>query len=163
MSTLPKTARTSTTASTRKRIPKSNSDEQTSSAINAKDEAVQRNERSAKTVQRRKELSQVGLSKQLGLRLKQLRIQAELSQEQLGGLAELDRTAIGAIESGGNPTIYALSVICRALNITLSEFLQPITLEMNIKPTWAEPAAVMRRANRATPERKSSATARGLR
>ena len=163
MPTQPKTVSTRTTSSTRKRIPKPVSGEQTSPAINEKDQSLLRSERSAKTVQRRKELSQVGLSKQLGLRLKQLRIKAELSQEQLGGLAELDRTAIGAIESGGNPTIYALSVICRALNITLSEFLQPITLDMNIKPTWAEPAAVLRRANRATPERKSSATARGLR
>jgi transcriptional regulator with XRE-family HTH domain len=119
--------------------------------------------RASEAAQRRQDLSKVELSRQIGARLKQLRIAHELSQEQLGGDAELVRTAIGAIETGANPTIYTLSAICRALNVTLSEFLSPITLDMNIKPTWLDPAAVKRRANRASPERKDSATARGLR
>ena len=119
--------------------------------------------RASEAAQRRQDLSKVELSRQIGARLKQLRIAHELSQEQLGGDAELVRTAIGAIETGANPTIYTLSAICRALNVTLSEFLSPITLDMNIKPTWLDPAAVKRRSNRASPERKDSATARGLR
>lgn len=119
--------------------------------------------RASEAAQRRQDLSKVELSRQIGARLKQLRIAHELSQEQLGGDAELVRTAIGAIETGANPTIYTLSAICRALNVTLSEFLSPITLDMNIKPTWLDPAAVKRRSNGASPERKDSATARGLR
>ena len=119
--------------------------------------------RASEAAQRRQDLSKVELSRQIGARLKQLRIAHELSQEQLGGDAELVRTAIGAIETGANPTIYTLSAICRALNVTLSEFLSPITLDMNIKPTWLDPVAVKRRSNRASPERKDSATARGLR
>jgi transcriptional regulator with XRE-family HTH domain len=119
--------------------------------------------RASEAAQRRQDLSKVELSRQIGARLKQLRIAHELSQEQLGGDAELVRTAIGAIETGANPTIYTLSAICRALNVTLSEFLSPITLDTNIKPTWLDPEAVKRRSNRASPERKDSATARGLR
>lgn len=119
--------------------------------------------RASEAAQRRQDLSKIELSIQIGARLKELRIANALSQEQLGGEAELVRTSIGAIETGSNPTIYTLSAICRALKVTLSEFLSPITLDMNLKPTWLEQSAVKRRANRASPERKDSATARGLR
>lgn len=122
-----------------------------------------REDRAKNAVKRRRELAQMELSKQLGARLKELRIACGLSQEQLGGEAELTRTAIGAIETGtANPTIYTLSAICHALKISLATLVEPITADMNLKPTWLEPSALRRRANGAKPVRKDTATARGL-
>lgn len=104
------------------------------------------------------------LTATLGAHIKALRIELGLSQEQLGGLAELDRSAISMIERGlANPTLLVLSVLSYAFDRSLSELLAPITADMNLKPTWKDPKAPVRRANRATPERIDTATARRLR
>jgi transcriptional regulator with XRE-family HTH domain len=113
---------------------------------------------------RRKVISELALSQQLAETLKDFRIDKELSQEQLGALAELDRTAIGAIESRrANPSLFTLSIICHVLEISLSELLSRITVDMNIKPTWEDTDAIKRRKNHATATRKDTATARNLR
>jgi DNA-binding XRE family transcriptional regulator len=113
---------------------------------------------------RRETISELTLSHQLAKALKHFRIKKELSQEQLGASAELDRTAIGAIETcRANPSLFTLSIICHVLEISLSELLSRITVDMNIKPTWEEPDAIKRRKNHATATRKNAAAARNLR
>jgi transcriptional regulator with XRE-family HTH domain len=88
----------------------------------------------------------------LGKSLKAIRIARDLSQEQLAGEAEVDRTLLSRIERGvSNPSLLTLSVICYCLNISLSELLEPV--KKNVKPTWADPNAPVRRQNRASPPR----------
>ncbi len=88
----------------------------------------------------------------LGKSLKALRIARDLSQEQLAGEAELDRTYISTLERGlTNPTILTLSTICFCLKISLSELLAPVT--ENLKPSWADPDGYRRRTNQAMPDR----------
>ncbi|MDO8177867.1 MAG: helix-turn-helix transcriptional regulator [Undibacterium sp.] len=88
----------------------------------------------------------------VGKSLKAFRIARDLSQEQLAGEAELDRTYISLVERGlTNPTILTLSTICFCLKISLSELLEPV--KENLKPSWADPDAVRRRQNQASPDR----------
>lgn len=156
-------ANSKTTQPVVKRATKKSSSPVVPKATDAAVKLKAREDRAKNAVKRRRELAQMELSKQLGARLKELRIACSLSQEQLGGEAELTRTAIGAIETGtANPTIYTLSAICHALKISLATLVQPITADMNLKPTWLEPSALRRRANGAKPVRKDTATARGL-
>ncbi|WP_019656444.1 helix-turn-helix transcriptional regulator [Variovorax atrisoli] len=88
----------------------------------------------------------------LGQSLKALRIARDLSQEQLAGEAEVDRTLLSRIERGvSNPSLLTLSVICYCLKITLSELLEPV--KKNVKPSWVDPKTPVRRKNGATPPR----------
>ncbi|MBY0570996.1 MAG: helix-turn-helix transcriptional regulator [Burkholderiaceae bacterium] len=60
---------------------------------------------------------------QFGLRLKNLRMERGLSQEQLGLIAELDRTYISGIERGiRNVGLINIFRIARALNILPAQF-----------------------------------------
>lgn len=57
-----------------------------------------------------------------GLRLKQLRLEKELSQEQLGMLAQLDRTYISGIERGvRNVGVINIFRIAQALKTSPTE------------------------------------------
>jgi transcriptional regulator with XRE-family HTH domain len=57
-----------------------------------------------------------------GLRLKQLRLERNLSQEQLGMIAELDRTYISGIERGvRNVSLINIFRIAQALSIPAAE------------------------------------------
>lgn len=92
----------------------------------------------------------------LGTHLKSLRIDRQLSQEELADKSEVDRTQISRIERGvANPSLMTLSIICYVLDVTLSELLAPI--KKNLKPHWADPTAPIRRAagqgQRAAPRR----------
>jgi transcriptional regulator with XRE-family HTH domain len=59
---------------------------------------------------------------EFGLRLKQLRLAKELSQEQLGMLAHLDRTYISGIERGvRNVGVINIFRIAQALKVTPTE------------------------------------------
>lgn len=59
----------------------------------------------------------------VGKRIKDLRNEASITQEQLALLAELDRTYIASVEKGKrNISIINLHKISRALNISLGEF-----------------------------------------
>ena len=61
--------------------------------------------------------------KKLGERIKQLRKDANISQEKLADLAGLDRTYINSVENGRrNISIINLEKICIALEISLAEF-----------------------------------------
>lgn len=56
----------------------------------------------------------------LGLRIRNLRENANISQEALGQIAGLHRTYIGAIERGErNPSVLSLQKIANALNVTV--------------------------------------------
>ena len=64
------------------------------------------------------------LIKALGTRIRELRIEATLSQEELSNEAEIPLSQIGRIERGEtNPTISTLFVICKALGIELKDLL----------------------------------------
>lgn len=59
----------------------------------------------------------------VGARIKELRNNLKLSQEQLGFKAELDRTYITSVEAGKrNISVVALEKIINALEIDFSEF-----------------------------------------
>jgi len=62
-----------------------------------------------------------------GLRLKHLRLQRGLSQEQLGHLAELDRTYISGIERGvRNVSLSNIFRLARALHLSPHELFEHI-------------------------------------
>ena len=70
----------------------------------------------------------------VGNRVRECRIEAQLSQEELAFDAHLDRTRIGAIERGdANPTIETLAQIAYVLGLTLSQLFEP--LKIALKPT----------------------------
>ena len=59
----------------------------------------------------------------LGGRLRQLRNDRALSQEQVAHIADITPAYLGQVERGTkNVTVYTLDKICRALNISLAEF-----------------------------------------
>lgn len=67
----------------------------------------------------------------LGKSLKQLRIARNASQEELAEDAGLDRTFVSRVERGvSNPTLFVLSNLCAALDVTLSELFEPVTANL---------------------------------
>lgn len=68
--------------------------------------------------------------KKLGERIKQLRKEANISQEKLAELAGLDRTYINSVENGRrNISIINMEKICIALEISLSNFFNSNTFK----------------------------------
>lgn len=66
------------------------------------------------------------LLRALGERVREVRVERGLSQEQVGERAELHRNEIGVIERGEtNISFINLLRICRALDVTPSELLAP--------------------------------------
>lgn len=64
---------------------------------------------------------------QFGQCLQNARIKRGLSQEKLAEAANLDRTYISLLERGKrNPSLLCLASLCRALNMSISEFFQSI-------------------------------------
>ncbi len=60
------------------------------------------------------------LIKAIGVRIRSIRIELDLSQEQLANEADIPLSQIGRIERGEtNPTISTLFVIAEALNVSL--------------------------------------------
>jgi serine/threonine protein kinase len=62
-------------------------------------------------------------SDQVGQRMASLRVEAGISIEQLAGTTGLERELIEEIELGASPTLSAVRVIARALNVSLSRLL----------------------------------------
>lgn len=63
------------------------------------------------------------IKQDVGNRIRQLRIQAGLSQEDLANICEIDRTYITSVECGRrNISIVNLEKIANGLNISLCEF-----------------------------------------
>jgi transcriptional regulator with XRE-family HTH domain len=66
----------------------------------------------------------------LGSRLRQLRNDRALSQEQVAHIADITPAYLGQVERGTkNVTVYTLEKICRALNISLAEFFSVTCIE----------------------------------
>ncbi|MCC6526761.1 MAG: helix-turn-helix transcriptional regulator [Polyangiaceae bacterium] len=63
----------------------------------------------------------------LGRRIRSLRHERGLSQEELADRAELHRTYVGGIERGErNPTVRNLAAMARALGVSLSTLLEGV-------------------------------------
>ncbi len=63
------------------------------------------------------------IEKQVGNRIKQLRNNLGISQEELGFLSGVHRTYIASLEVGKrNVSIVTLEKIVKALNVSMSEF-----------------------------------------
>ncbi|MEO1033662.1 MAG: helix-turn-helix transcriptional regulator [Bacteroidota bacterium] len=63
------------------------------------------------------------LKQKVGRRIVALRSQKGWSQSDLARACDKDRQAIEKLENGKvNPTIFTISEICNALNVSLSEF-----------------------------------------
>ncbi|MCL1820432.1 MAG: helix-turn-helix transcriptional regulator [Oscillospiraceae bacterium] len=68
----------------------------------------------------------------LGNRLRQLRNNRALSQEQVAHIADITPAYLGQVERGTkNITVYTLEKVCRALNISLAEFFSVANIEPN--------------------------------
>lgn len=67
------------------------------------------------------------ITRRFGLRVRQLRQQAGISQEEFAAKCDLDRTYISGIERGNrNVGIRNIAVIADALNISISELMKDI-------------------------------------
>ena len=67
----------------------------------------------------------MNIQKQLGMRIRYLRIAKKLSQEQLSFEAEINKNYLSDLERGTrNPTIEVLTKIANALEVSLSELFQ---------------------------------------
>ncbi len=65
---------------------------------------------------------QSSIQKQFGDRIRDLRLEKGLSQEELAFKAGIHRTYLGGIERGErNPALKNIAAIARALGVTLSE------------------------------------------
>jgi len=59
----------------------------------------------------------------VGLRIKELRIACNITQEQLAHLSDLDRTYINSVENGKrNISMVAIEKIAKAFNVGLKDF-----------------------------------------
>jgi transcriptional regulator with XRE-family HTH domain len=67
------------------------------------------------------------LTTRFGKRVRTLREESKLSQEQLGERAALDRTYISGVERGlRNPSLLAIAQIADALELSLSELFRNV-------------------------------------
>jgi transcriptional regulator with XRE-family HTH domain len=63
------------------------------------------------------------IQEKFGQRVKELRLQKELSQEKLANIAEIDRTYMTSLENGHrNVSLQNIEKIVSSLNIGLDEF-----------------------------------------
>lgn len=76
--------------------------------------------------------------KNLGLRIKELRAERGITQEELAERCEMFRTYMSRIESGlANPTLTMLYVMAEALQVDVRDLLQPpeITAPVKVRST----------------------------
>ncbi len=67
-----------------------------------------------------------------GRRVRQLRIELSLSQEQFAALCNLDRTYISSIERGQrNVSLKNIAAIAKALDVSLSDLFEGIVIDDN--------------------------------
>lgn len=61
--------------------------------------------------------------KQLGIRIRELRISQSVSQEKLAFICDLDRTYVGSVERGErNISVLNLKKLSASLNVSLAQF-----------------------------------------
>lgn len=69
-------------------------------------------------------MARLSTAQKLGRKLRQLRDESELTQEQLGEMTGLDRTYISGIERGvRNPSLKNIEKLAKALDVKISELL----------------------------------------
>ncbi|PEH41911.1 hypothetical protein CRM94_06985 [Burkholderia gladioli] len=74
------------------------------------------------------------ITQAVGRRLKEVRVQAGKSQEELAHEAAVSRNAISAVESGAaDTTILTLAALCRPLGISLSELFASLTMPLDVQ------------------------------
>lgn len=67
-------------------------------------------------------MARTSAQQKLGSKLRELRINAELTQEKLGEITGLDRTYISGIERGvRNPSLRNIEKLAKALKVKVSE------------------------------------------
>lgn len=67
------------------------------------------------------------ITKEVGMRIRELRTRKGFSQEKLALEAEIDRTYLAGIENGRrNPTLKSLEKILRTLEISFEDFFKGI-------------------------------------
>ena len=81
---------------------------------------------------RRRELTRntngASLARDLGARIRALRIEAGLSQEALADLCKLDRTYVGGIERGQrNPSLRNIQRIAVALDVSIANLFDEVS------------------------------------
>jgi transcriptional regulator with XRE-family HTH domain len=75
------------------------------------------------------------LCKKFGARIRRLRLELGLSQEELAALCELDRTYIGGIERGErNPSLKNIYIVASALGVHVSALLDDSYLPPRASP-----------------------------
>lgn len=73
------------------------------------------------------------LHRAVGQRLRSLREERELTQEQLAARAGVHRTFVGKVERGESATtVDSIAIFCSALGITLAEFFAVFTEEVEL-------------------------------
>lgn len=78
----------------------------------------------------------------LGLRIKQLRAEKEITQEELADRCDLFRTYMSRIESGlANPTLTVLHTLAQGLEVSLIELLMPPTVAHPQRVRAAKPVS----------------------
>jgi transcriptional regulator with XRE-family HTH domain len=78
----------------------------------------------------------------LGLRIKQLRAEKEITQEELADRCDLFRTYMSRIESGlANPTLTVLHTLAQGLEVSLNELLLPPTIVRPQRVRAAKPVS----------------------
>jgi len=69
-------------------------------------------------------MARTNAQQKLGKKIRQLRLDAELSQERLGEMTGLDRTYISGIERGvRNPSLKNIEKLAKALNVKITELI----------------------------------------
>lgn len=69
-------------------------------------------------------MARTNAQQKLGKKIKQLRLDAELSQERLGEMTGLDRTYISGIERGvRNPSLKNIEKLAKALKVKVTELI----------------------------------------
>ena len=77
------------------------------------------------------EKSKAVILRALGLMIREHRAALGISQEELGLRCHLDRTYISGLERGvRNPSLTALVTLAKGLNITLSQLLENLEIEI---------------------------------
>ncbi len=72
-------------------------------------------------------MDKILFQKEIGLRIKKLRFEKNLSQRQLALDAKKDPQSLERIENGKScPTVFYLSEICTALDISMSDFFKEV-------------------------------------
>ena len=90
------------------------------------------------------------VTKALGDKLRNYRLAAQLTQEQLAHDVEMERSRVSKMESGRlNPSLLTLATLCHCLNITLSELFDGVTETM----PPASQGGALRRRNQAHAEK----------